>query len=91
MRIHNVLRMSLLVPFVALAFGCASSGDLKALQEQHNQDMQRAMDTANQAKATADEALQAANEARAAANDADNRSKATEEKLNRMFQKSMMK
>jgi murein lipoprotein len=91
MRIRDVLKVSALVVFSALAFGCASSGDMHAMQQMHEQDMQRTQSTADSAKATADEALRVANEARAMAADANARSMATEEKINRMFQKSRRK
>ncbi len=63
-----------------LMVGCASSSDLEAVRSE----AQQAQATANQAKATADEALAVANEAKAMA-------MATEEKIDRMFKRSMMK
>ncbi|UTW10532.1 Lpp/OprI family alanine-zipper lipoprotein [Marinobacterium rhizophilum] len=91
MRTRDLLRVSALVAFAALSFGCASSGDMRAMHQTHEQDMQRAQSTADSAKATADEALRVANDAKAMAAEANARSMATEEKINRMFQKSMMK
>ena len=84
MRIHALVKISTLAAATALTFGCATTSDLDALRAQHEADMQRVMDIANDANATADEALRTAN-------DANSRSMATEESLNRMFQRSMMK
>ncbi|NVK43653.1 MAG: hypothetical protein HWE39_20605 [Oceanospirillaceae bacterium] len=85
MRIRDLMKIGVLGTAAALTFGCASnSADLAMLKSQHEADMQQAMDMANDANAKADEALRVANEA-------NSRSMATEEKLNRMFQRSMMK
>ncbi|ANG61279.1 hypothetical protein A8C75_01575 [Marinobacterium aestuarii] len=91
MRTRDLLKISALVAFAALSFGCASSGDMRSMKQMHEQEMQRTQSTADSAKATADDALRVANEARAMAAEANARSMATEEKINRMFQKSMMK
>lgn len=91
MRIANSLKVPVLAVLAGLTFGCASTGDMQALKDMHEQDMQRAMATANEAKATADEARATAAEALRVANEANQRSMATEEKINRMFQRSMMK
>lgn len=85
MRIRDLMKVGTLAAATALTFGCATnSADLEMLKSQHEADMQRAMDMASEANAKADEALRVANEA-------NSRSMATEEKLNRMFQRSMMK
>ncbi|WP_020682051.1 Lpp/OprI family alanine-zipper lipoprotein [Marinobacterium rhizophilum] len=91
MRTRDMLKVSALAAFAALSFGCASSGDMRSMQQVHEQDMQSVQASAESAKATADEALRVANEAKAMAAEANARSMATEEKINRMFQKSMMK
>ncbi len=91
MRTCDLLKVSALAAFAALSFGCASSGDMKSMKSMHEQSMERSMSTATDAKATADEALRVANEAKAMAAEANARSMSTEEKINRMFQKSMMK
>lgn len=84
MRIRDLVKIGVLGTAAALTFGCAATSDVNQLRAQHEADMQRAMDMANDANAKADEALRVANEA-------NSRSMATEEKLNRMFQRSMMK
>ncbi|GGO78139.1 hypothetical protein GCM10011348_09340 [Marinobacterium nitratireducens] len=85
MRIRELTKIGILGVAAALTFGCASNAaDYEMLKSQHESDMQRAMDMAAQANAKADEALRVANEA-------NSRSMATDEKLNRMFQRSMMK
>ncbi len=91
MRTREVLKVSALVAFAALAFGCASSGDMHSMKQMHEQEMQRTQTTADSARAIAEDALRVANEARDMAAEANARSMATEEKINRMFQKSMMK
>ncbi len=65
---------------IAMAAGCASSKDLKALQAE--------VDTLKtQVQATDDKASQALSEAQAAKSQSD----MTDDKIDRMFQKSMLK
>lgn len=73
-------RLFALALVAGLSIGCATTSDLEAVRSE----AQQAQATANQAKATADEALAVANEAKAM-------SMATEEKIDRMFRRSMLK
>lgn len=75
--IQKVCALSLVA---GLATGCASTSDLAAVQKE-----------AAEAKSMARNALDAANRADATANEARSTSLATEEKINRMFKKSMYK
>lgn len=77
----------LLLGSVFLGAGCATKGDV----QQASQDTQTARQIAESAQQTANEALEAANEAKALAADSDERSRRTEESINRMFQRSMYK
>jgi murein lipoprotein len=76
-----------LLGFVFISGGCATRGDVEGV----TQETQTARQIAESAQQTANEALEAANEAKALAADADERSRRTEESINRMFQRSMYK
>lgn len=76
----RLIRASLLATVLVAAGGCATSSDLDSI---------RAM--AEQAQADASAARQTAEEARATANQAMQMSQATDERLNRMFRRSMQK
>ena len=73
-------KVSVLALIAGLTVGCASTSDLKAVQQE-----------ATEAKSMARNALDTANEAKSIAMDARSVSMATEEKINRMFKKSMYK
>lgn len=73
--------------FVFFSGGCATKGDV----QQASQETQTARQIAESAQQTANEALEIANEAKALAADSDERSRRTEESINRMFQRSMYK
>jgi murein lipoprotein len=87
MTFKNLIKISALAAVAALGAGCATTGDLQKVSDE----AKRAQATANEAKATAEQALDTANQARGLASDANARSMATEEKLNRMFKRSMYK
>ena len=74
------------VMLAALA-GCATTGDLDALRAE----VDKANSTASQAAADASSAKSAAAAATATANEALSTANATNEKLDRMFKKSMQK
>ena len=73
-------RLSVLAFVAVFAVGCASTGALKEVRGE----AQRAQATANEAKAMASDALNAANSAQACCD-------ATNDKIDRMFSRSMMK
>ena len=72
--------LSVLAMCAALTVGCASNSSVKEVRAE----AQRAQATANEAKAMASDALNAANSAQACCD-------ATNEKIDRMFNRSMMK
>lgn len=76
----TLTKISTLALIAGLTVGCASTSDLQKVQND-----------ANEAKAMASNALNTANNAMATASEAKSMSMATEEKLNRMFKKSMYK
>ena len=78
--IKTLTKVSVLALVAGLTVGCASTSDLQKVQND-----------ANEAKAMARQALDTANEAKSIAQDAKSVSMATEEKINRMFKKSMYK
>lgn len=78
---------ALVIAALSVAGGCASSGDVDTMSS----DIQNANDTANQAAADAAAAKSDAAAARAAAEEARDLSRETNEKLDRMFEKSMYK
>ena len=82
--IKTMTKFSALALTAGLAFGCASNGDLEKVR-------QEALAAASQANSTANQALSTANEAKAIAEDAKAMSVATDERINRMFQRSMVK
>jgi len=75
-----VPKVALVLLVIGLSAGCATTGQLEEVRAE----AQRANSTANQA-------LQVANQAQQTATEANARSMETDEKLNRMFQRSMMK
>jgi murein lipoprotein len=83
----NLTKISALALIAGLSIGCATTGDLQKVSDE----AKRAQATANDAKSTAATALEEARGAKALASDANARSAATEEKINRMFKKSMYK
>ena len=80
MSVKTLSKIVLLTLVAGLTVGCASTSDLKAVQQD-----------AAEAKSMARNALDTANEAKSMAMDAKSVSMATEEKINRMFKKSMYK
>jgi murein lipoprotein len=80
MSVKTLSKISMLVLAAGLTVGCASTSDLKAVQQE-----------ATEAKSMARNAMDTANEAKSIAMDAKSVSMATEEKINRMFKKSMYK
>lgn len=80
MSLKTLTKVSALALIAGLTVGCASTSDLAAVQKD-----------ANEAKATARNALDTAGEAKSIAMEAKSISLATEEKINRMFKKSMYK
>ncbi|HOB61988.1 MAG TPA: alanine-zipper protein [Candidatus Competibacteraceae bacterium] len=76
----TLTKISTLALIAGLTVGCASTSDLQKVQND-----------ANEAKAMASNALNTANNAMATASEAKSMSMATDEKLNRMFKKSMYK
>jgi murein lipoprotein len=84
--LRKVAAISLVVLPLALA-GCATTGDLQkvaATADQANATAQRAAQSADEAKAMASQAMQKADEAQSCCTQ-------TNEKLGRMFKKSMYK
>jgi len=78
--VKTLTKISTLALIAGLTVGCASTSDLQKVQND-----------ANEAKAMASNALNTANNAMATASEAKSMSMATDEKLNRMFKKSMYK
>ena len=76
----TLIKLSALTLIAGLSVGCASTSDLAAVQKD-----------ANEAKGMARNAMDTANEAKSIAQDAKSVSMATEEKINKMFKKSMYK
>lgn len=76
----TLIKMSTLALIAGLSVGCASTSDLAAVQKD-----------ANEAKGMARNAMDTATEAKSIAMDAKSVSMATEEKINKMFKKSMYK
>ncbi len=87
MRKYTLLRAAALVLTGGLAAGCASTGDLNSLRD----DVQRALSQSGSAQNTANEALTTARRAEATASEAKAMAQATDERINRMFKRSMMK
>lgn len=76
--------------------GCASTStnelaELRSLAEQAQASADRAQQTANSAQSTADQALAAANAAATRADNAEATANQVNEKVDRMFKKSMLK
>ncbi len=80
MSMKSLTKVSALALIAGLTVGCASTSDLQKVQND-----------ANEAKSMARNAMDTANEAKSMASEAKSISMATEEKINRMFKKSMYK
>ncbi|MEZ5576296.1 MAG: alanine-zipper protein [Candidatus Competibacteraceae bacterium] len=80
MSMKSLIKVSALALIAGLTVGCASTSDLQKVQND-----------ANEAKSMARNAMDTANEAKSMASEAKSISMATEEKINRMFKKSMYK
>jgi murein lipoprotein len=92
-KIKYVFTVTTLSALVALS-GCATTGQLEEVKSQLNavqQDASSAKSEAAAARASANEAKDIANRALNTANEANSRSMQTEEKIDRMFKKSMYK
>jgi murein lipoprotein len=87
MEVRNVTRAGLLMAALAITAGCASTGDVDELRAE----LERANAAAERAAADAASARQDAAAARAAAEQAQAEAVKTNEKLDRMFKKSMYK
>lgn len=87
MKSVQLLKLSALTLAVGITAGCASSGDIETLRSE----VANANAAAQRAQATADQALSTANEAKALATEANTRAMDTDEKINRMFKRSMFK
>jgi murein lipoprotein len=85
--ILRLLKLSVLTTAITLTVGCASTQDLEAVRTMAAQ----AQADASAANATANNALAVAEEARTIANEALTASRATDERLNRMFKRAMLK
>ncbi len=80
MSMKSLTKVSALALIAGLTVGCASTSDLQKVQND-----------ANEAKSMARNAMDTANEAKSMAGEAKSMSMATEEKINRMFKRSMYK
>lgn len=92
-KIKYVFTVTTLSALVALS-GCATTGQLEEVKSQLNavqQDANSAKSEAAAARATANEAKDIANRALNTANDANSRAAQTDEKIDRMFKRSMYK
>ncbi len=76
----TLIKISALALIAGLTVGCASTSDLQKVQND-----------ANEAKSMASNAMNTATDAKSIATEAKSMSMATEEKINRMFKKSMYK
>jgi murein lipoprotein len=84
---YKTMATGVMVVALAGATGCATTRDLDVLKAETD----RANSTASQAAADAAAAKTTANEALSTANEALSTANATNEKLDRMFEKSMQK
>jgi murein lipoprotein len=90
----NAVKLSAVILFAGLAFGCASQGDLEKLQDQVNgleTKVNRVGADAADAKSQAAAASDAASRAEAAANQAAQYAQDTNAKLDNMFNRSQRK
>jgi murein lipoprotein len=90
----KAVKLSAVILFAGLAFGCASQGDFDKLQDQVNgleTKVNRAAADAADAKSQAAAASDAASRAEAAANQAAQYAQDTNAKLDNMFNRSMRK
>jgi murein lipoprotein len=85
--LYKTMATGVMVVALAGATGCATTRDLDKLQVE----VDKANATANQAAADASDAKRDAAAAMATANEALETANATDEKLDRMFKKSMQK
>ncbi|HRX72065.1 MAG: hypothetical protein KDJ22_10680 [Candidatus Competibacteraceae bacterium] len=80
MSMNTLTKSSTLALIAGLSVGCASTSDLKVVQQD-----------ANEAKSMARNAMDTANDSKSIAMEAKSMSMSTEEKINRMFKRSMYK
>jgi len=86
--VYNPIKFSTLALIAALVAGCATGNvELQQLRDE----VQRATTTAEEAKAMAGNALETADEAKATASEARTASMETDEKIDRMFKRTMYK
>ncbi|MEE4377736.1 MAG: Lpp/OprI family alanine-zipper lipoprotein [Candidatus Competibacteraceae bacterium] len=81
------MKISALALVAGLSVGCATTGDLEKVRAEALQ----AQATANDAKSASETALATANEARSMASESLSCCRANEERLNRVFKRSMYK
>lgn len=85
--LKNTIRVSVVALTLGLSVGCASRGDLESIRAE----AQRAASIASQAQSTANAAQQTADEARNMAADAQACCQENQERIDRMFKRSMYK
>lgn len=97
-KLTTVLKVATIASIIGITTGCASSGemkqmmeDTKAAAESARQSADTALRTAQDAKSSADRAQQTADQALQSAAEANNCCQQTNEKIDRMFKKSMEK
>ena len=97
-KLTTILKAATLVTVIGITAGCASSGemkqmmeDTKAAAESAKQSASTALQTAQDAKSAADRAQQTADQALQSAAEANNCCQQTNEKIDRMFKKTMVK
>jgi hypothetical protein len=93
-RTRTVLAALGLAAAIGITGGCASTSDIdaiRALAEEAKADAAQAQRSADAAASTADEALRKAESAQAEARDASACCEQTNEKIDRMFKRSMYK
>lgn len=83
----TIIKASVLTLVAGLAVGCATQGALDEVRAE----AQRASSMAGQAQSTANDAMQTANEARSMAADAQACCRENQERIDRMFKRSMYK
>ncbi len=89
--VYRVAATGLMLAALAGATGCASTSEIDTLRSDMQAEIDKANATAQQAAADAAAARQDAAAARAAAEEARDIAQDTNEKLDRMFKKSMYK
>lgn len=83
----TIIKVSIVALAMGLSVGCATQGTLEEVRAE----AQRASSLASQAQSTANAAQQTANEARSMAADAQACCRENQERIDRMFKRSMYK